>query len=142
MQERGLEPLHLSVLAPKASASANSATPAWQTDYTVGGGRSQKRSSMSRAERTGDVAITMPMESAAAGDMLRGMTGSNPDGVSIEATLRSRRAGLCRFGSHVTLPAVHNRSIAIIRLGRGDGTAAKTGNDGRVTRALPKGLVD
>lgn len=28
MQERGLEPLHLSVLAPKTSASANSATPA------------------------------------------------------------------------------------------------------------------
>src|SRR5437870_5408787 len=29
MQERGLEPLHLSVLAPKTSASANSATPAF-----------------------------------------------------------------------------------------------------------------
>src|SRR5437764_6847228 len=28
MQERGLEALHLSVLAPKTSASANSATPA------------------------------------------------------------------------------------------------------------------
>ena len=35
LQERGVEPLHLSVQAPKTCASANSATPAGGGHYTV-----------------------------------------------------------------------------------------------------------
>src|SRR5688572_33009044 len=44
MQERGVEPLHLSVQDPKSCASANSATPARATaDYMTGGRECQRR---------------------------------------------------------------------------------------------------